>query len=590
MNRQNQGQSRQYSRRSLLRAAGIGIGGLALAGCKGNGSATTSSRSASSPPASGSAGRASDRQLLARSSRQPSNESPRTGGTVTWAAPANPPSLDPHRTSSQFTDDLLSPALSCLLQYQPVWDSIQALDRKISPDLALSVESPDALTWTVKLRPNAKFHNISPVNGHPVEAEDIKATFTRALDPKNPSRGVFGMIDANKIETPDNKTAVFKLNYAYAPMPSLMASTVYSWILPREALTGSYDLTKTVIGSGPFIFDKYTPDVALDYKKNPEYYESTLPHVDAAQINIVPTAAAQLAQFTAGHQARVTNIATPDLDAAKRQNPDADAIPIWEHGGEVIYFQLRDNASPFQDIRARRALSLAVDREAIGKALASDRYALSFNVTLDEGKWALRSEDLPGDTAQWYKYDPAMAKQLFEQAGLSGKSMKYLFPWPHPRGEPLRKTAQAIFSMLKQLPWDLNYVEIDYAHEWVGGGKGVRYGNFPVTSMVMTGIEASSGYDGYLYNWWDSHSSSGISGLNDPKFDSMIDKARTIVAEQDRLKAYLAIQQYLAAQMISVTGMPNGVVTTLAHPWLRNYLLVGDNVSGPPLARVWVQH
>jgi peptide/nickel transport system substrate-binding protein len=582
---------RAYSRRTLLRAVagtGAGLTALALAGCKSTGGTRSSTAPGTQAPATGAAARPSDKLLLGRSGTQPANETPRTGGTVTWAAGSNPPSLDPHRTSSAFTNDLLSPVLSRLLQYAPVWDSIQSLDRKIVPGLASSVESPDGATWTLKLQPNAKFHNVPPVNGHAVEAEDIKATFTRALASTNPSRGVFDMVDPNKIDTPSSDTVVLKLNYPYAPMQSLMASGTYCWMLPREALAGTYDLTKTVIGSGPFTLDKYTPDVALTYKKNPDYFEKGLPYIDNAQINIVPDANAQLAQFTAGHLARVTNIATSDLPTAQQQNPNADSIPLWEHGGEVIYFQLRDPASPFQDIKLRRALSLAVDRDAVGKATSADRYALSFNVTLDEGKWAIRSEDLPADTAQWYKYNPQMAKQMFDQFGLTGKSFKYLFPWPHPRGEPLRKAVQAIFSMLKTLPWDLNYVEIDYTREWVGGGKGVRYGNFPPTSLVVTGIEGSSGYDGYLYNWWDSHSSSGISGLNDAKFDSMIDKARTLTDESERLKAYLDIQQYLAAQMISVTGMPNGVVTTLLQPSVRNYS-PGDTVSGHQLSRVWLK-
>jgi len=585
----------RHSRRSLLRAAavGAGIGTLALAGCKGTATAPSSQNGGSPRGGGGPSGpsaRPSDQQLLSRAHAQPANDTPQPGGTVTWSAGANPPSLDPHRTSSAFTNDLLSPALSRLLQYAPVWDAVQALDRKIVPDLAASVESPDGATWTVKLQPNAKFHNIAPVSGHSVEAEDIKATFTRSLGQQNPSRGVFDMIDPNKIETPDAKTVVFKLNYAYAPMQSLMASGTYCWMLPREALAGSYDLTKTVIGSGPFTFDKYTPDVAISYKKNPDYYDKSLPHIDAAQINIVPDTNAQLAQFTAGHLARVTNIATSDLPEAQKENPQADSIPLWEHGGEVLYFQLRDPASPFQDIRLRRALSMAVDRDAIGKATSADRYALSFNVTLDEGKWAIRSEDLPADTMQWYKFNPQMAKQLFDQFGLAGKSFKFLFPWPHPRGEPLRKSVQAIFSMLQPLGWDLSYVEIDYTREWVGGGKGVRYGNFPNTSMIATGIEGSSGYDGYLYNWWDSKSSSGISGLNDPKFDSAIDKARTLTDEAERLKAYLDIQQYLAANMISVTCMPNGVVTTLLQPSVHGYS-PGDaaTVSGHSLARLWLK-
>jgi peptide/nickel transport system substrate-binding protein len=586
-------QTRRFTRRAALRVAGVGSGlaALALAGCKttGGASSPTGATSSSGVAPGGAAGRTSDKQFLSRSGSPQTNQTPKYGGSVAWATGSNPPNLDPHKTSSAFTNDVLSPVLGRLFNYYPAYDGVTALERKIVPDLASSVESPDAITWTVKLQPNARWHNVAPVSGRPVDSDDIKATFARSLTEMNPSRGVFDMVDPNKIETPDKSTVVLKLNYAYAPMQSLMASGTYCWMMPKEALAGSYDPSKIVIGSGPFLLDKYTPDVALYYKKNPDYYQKGLPYIDAAQINVVPDASAQVAQFTAGHLARITNISTGDVDTIGKANADAEKIPLWEHGGEVLYFQLRDPSSPFQDIRARRALSLAVDRDAIGTGISNNKYALGFNVTLDEGKWAIRIEDLPADSAQWYKYNPTMAKQLFEQAGLSGKAMKFLFPWPHPRGEPLRRAVQAIYNMLKQLPWDLSYVEIDYTREWVGGGKGVRYGNFPNTSMIATGIEGSSGYDGYLYNWWDSHSTSGISGLNDPKFDSAIDKARTLTNEADRLKAYIDVQQYLAANMISVTGMPNGVVTTFNHPWQADYTVGESGIGGNAMARVWVK-
>ncbi|HTE86609.1 MAG TPA: ABC transporter substrate-binding protein, partial [Dehalococcoidia bacterium] len=423
----NRWRGRQYTRRTVFRAAGVGAGlaAVTLAGCKTTGTVPTSTApgAASSGAAGGAAARASDEQFLTRSGSPPaSNQTPRSGGSVAWATGSNPPNLDPHKTSSAFTNDILSPSLSRLLKYYPAFDGVTALERKVVPDLAASVESPDGATWTVKLQPTAKWHNVAPVNGRAVEAEDVKATFTRSLTEMNPSRGVFDMIDPNKIEMPDKNTVVLKLNYAYAPIQSLMASGTYCWMMPREALAGSYDPSKVVIGSGPFVFDKYTPDVALYYKRNPDFYEKGLPNLDSAQINIVPDASAQVAQFTAGHLARIINISTGDVETVSKSNPDAELIPLWEHGGEVLYFQLRDPSSPFQDIRARRALSLAVDRDAIGAGISNNKFALGFNVTLDEGKWAIRIEDLPPDTAQWYKYNPTMAKQLFDQAGLSGKS------------------------------------------------------------------------------------------------------------------------------------------------------------------------
>jgi peptide/nickel transport system substrate-binding protein len=583
-------QQRRYSRRSILRAAGwtgAGIAGLSLLACKGttSKSGTPSSSSGSAPSASSQTQR--ENQFLTRTGTPPSaNDTPKRGGTVYIAQGSNPVSLDPHRTSSAFTGGFLAPVMSRLYARRLTWSPIDALDFKYDGELAASTETPDAATWTFKLQPKAKFTNDAPVNGHAVEAEDVKATMAGITDAQNPSRGSFDMVDATKIETPDKQTVTFKLNYPFAPFQELLASGIYSWILPREAGV-SYDPAKKVIGSGPFSLDSYTPDVSAIYKKSPTYWDSNLPYIDTAQLSIIADANAQLAQFTANHLQVLGNVTADTIDVDRKQNPDADVIPAWQHGGEVLYFQLRDSASPFQNINLRRALSLAIDRQTIGKSLEQDKYALAFNVTLDEGKWAMRIGDLSQDSQQWYQFNLPKAKQMFQDSGQAGKPFKLLFPWPHPRGLPLRNDVEAIYSMLKELPWQLEFVLIDYTKDWVGGGKGVRYGAFPSNSIVITGIEGSSGYDGYLYNWWDSKSPSSISGLNDPKFDSMLTQARSIVNEDQRLKAYLDVQRYLADQMVAVAGNPNGVSYSMSKPALQNWL-VGDT-TGTQLSHVWLK-
>ena len=159
----------------------------------------------------------------------------------------------------------------------------------IESDLALSAESPDASTWTVKLRTDAKFQNTTPVNGRSVQAEDLKATFVRALKlTNNPNRGALGMIDPDQIEAPTADTVVFKLKYPYAPFAKTLASPVYSWVFPREASTGGYDPTKQMIGSGPFTLESHTPDVEYNLKRNPDWFEKGRPYIDALHFAIIP--------------------------------------------------------------------------------------------------------------------------------------------------------------------------------------------------------------------------------------------------------------------------------------------------------------
>jgi peptide/nickel transport system substrate-binding protein len=138
------------------------------------------------------------------------------------------------------------------------------------------------MTWTVRLKPDVHFHNVAPVNAHLVQADDVKGTFTRLFaTPANPYRGILGgYLDPAQIQTPASDTVIFKLKYPYSPFSKALASTNYGWIFPREALAGSYDPAKVMIGSGPFWFVSYEPDVAVTLRRNPNWYQRGMPYIE----------------------------------------------------------------------------------------------------------------------------------------------------------------------------------------------------------------------------------------------------------------------------------------------------------------------
>ena len=552
-----------WTRRWLLKSAAIGTAGwsgAALLACGGGSSKD------STPAAQATVGRSGSPVV---------EEQAKPGGTYNWFIAANPPTLDPHRTSAVTTMTTASPVMSRLLRFRSTNDVVAGYDRVTQPDLALTVESQDAVTWTVKLRPNATFHNVPPVNGHAVEAEDVKASFVRALDAKNPNRGSLTFIDPNQIETPAKDTVVFKLVHPYAPFPKLLASGVYSWVFPREAAAGDYDPAKQMIGSGPFLFDGFTPDVAALYKKNPAWYDAGRPMVDGVRRAVVPDPAQRLAQFSAGNLDAV-GVPLEDLEAVRTRVPKAELITERDQGGPVLYFQLGDANSPWQDERLRRAVSLAINRDAFGKAHLKGQWDASFNVPLNSGKWALTLKQLPPEVAQWYTFDLERAKKLVQEAGATDMQVKLLYPTPHPRDPYLKSAAETVSSMLSALPWKFSLVLIDYNRDWVGGGKGVRYGNFPSDSIVFTGIEGRTDVDEYLYGWWHSKSTSTISRLNDPRLDALIDKARGQLSEEERVRTSLDAQRYMAEKVYSAMGTPSGFDFTLVQPAVQNYT-TGDN-------------
>ena len=569
---------RRYSRRLIVRAAalaGASVAGVAALACK-----ASPSPSGSKAPSQSAQTQQAVNQIIGRTGTEPKNEKPVMGGTLNWYQNSNPPTLDPHLSVSALTFNPLAGMMNRLFRIKNTWDVAASNNKEIIPDLAASIESADAVNWTVKLRTDVKFQNIAPVNGHALEAEDVKSTFVHALAPTSANRGSLAMIDPAQIQTPDKQTVVFKLKFPYAPFQMHLANPLYSWILPREAAAGSYELAKKVIGTGPFTLESFTPDVGLSLKKNPDYFVQGRPYLDGIKIAIIPDANQRIAQFTGGHLDYLSVPTVAQYPGVAQQNPKAETVRNWDPGDGIIYFQLRDPKSPFQDIRLRQAVSLAIDRAAYGKALLDDKWVQGFYIPQSWGKWALRMDELPPDTQQWYKVDLPRAKQLMDAAGGQNLTIKLLHADGNPRDPWFRQAAETVYSMLSQLPWKISFVPIDYTKDWTAGGKGVAFGNFPSDQIVWWGLSGRSEVDEWLFGYWDSQSTNAIAGLNDPAYDALVDKTRTTVNEDDRVKATLDAQKYLASKVYGVAGNPNGLVYTMLQPRVRNFTL-GDYTTMP---------
>ena len=546
---------RPIARRSLLRRAAIGATGLA----------GTSLVACGSKPGASNGGAAS------QSGAGNAAGAPQLGGTLQVVSRSNTKTLDPHVTSGGTDRTLQSGALSRPLRFKSGPDPKIAADHDIEPDLALTLESPDAVTWTLKLRHDANFQDIAPVNGHAVEAEDVKQTYVRFLKtPNNPNLGALDMIDATQIDTPASDTVVFRLKYPYAPFQKTLASGVYSWVLPREAVAGAFDVGKQLIGSGPFILESATPDVAYVLKKNPNWYQRGQPYVDGVRFAIVPATAQAEAQFTSGNLDELSAIGINDLDTMKRNNPKARVITTPANNPNPIYVQMGDPTSPFQDIRVRRALSMALDRDAIGKSSFGGQYDTFVFVPPTLGKWALTVKELDPSVAQYFKYNPSEAKKLLDAAGASNLALKFAFIANGPFDEAYRALYQTIGSMLQGIGLKITLFDQDYAQDFIKGGHGSRQGYFDKDVIVFGGVAQYTEADEYVFGYFHSKSTSNQEHLHDPTYDGMIDKARTIVNENDRLKAYIDVQKYLAQQMYAVPTA-SGLSFTMIPPSVYNY-------------------
>jgi len=558
----------RISRRRLIGAAGLGaVTGVGLlAAC----------------------GKSGGRQPAARSSAGAAS-TPKQGGTLNTVLTVNPPSLDSQQSLGAAGRSVMGHVSSRLFRHKSDADPLTAWSAQLENDLATHAESPDGITWTITLRPDAKFQNITPVNGHAVEAEDVKATFVRALTlPQSSARPYMSAFDANQIDTPDRNTIVFKLKFASGILPQNVTAGSWGWIFPREALAGSYDPAKQPIGCGPFILDSYTPDVAVVYKRNPDWFGKPAPYIDGERAAIIPDAAQRLAQFAAGNLDEL-NITQTDLDALKRSRPAATVISA---PANFLYFQLFAHidhpGSPYRDVRVRQALSMAIDRTAIGNAAFGGVYQNNGVLYSAFGKWALPPDQL-GSGSQYYAYNPQAARQLLAASGAADQLKKFVYP-NNVYGPAWDTIAQALNPMLNAVGFKTELVPIDYSSQFINVGKGVLYGHFDDDTLACANWVSGPPAEQVLFDALTPGGGSNHAFVNDTDLTAVLTKMIATLDEQERLKQLQDIQRSVADRVYHVTGIPTGNLYTALQPRVRGYAYSLDiaPAGSETYAKVWL--
>ncbi|HEY5475842.1 MAG TPA: ABC transporter substrate-binding protein [Tepidiformaceae bacterium] len=401
--------SKRTSRRRLLGGAGMagaGVAALGLVGCGGGSSSNNSGASSLATPTGGGAATATDPFANAKK-----------GGTYNSYTVNDPPTIDPYGNSSYLTKTYAAYAYSRLMMYG-TGGGVAGSDVRPTGDAAETVQAtPDGMKFTYTLRKNLTFHNVAPVNGRAVTTDDVKFSYGRATDAKlTTSKNLTNAID--KVEYPDASTIVFTMKSPNAGFNDLLADTVNGlWIMPTES-DGKFDPAKTMIGSGPWMLQNYTPSVGFKWNKNPNWWKTGFPLMDAVNTAIIPDYPTQLAQFLAGNSDAMAPTAD-DLVSIKSQVKDVALNSSISMQANWIYFDGTDPTAPWaKDDRVRQAVSIAQDRDSITDLIYNIKKLKAGGIDV-QGPWNNlipagmtrfwldpQSKD-QGDSAQFFKYDPA---------------------------------------------------------------------------------------------------------------------------------------------------------------------------------------
>src|SRR5262245_43880939 len=209
-------------------------------------------------------------------------EPPKRGGILRVRG-RDPVHFDPHLTRDGRTHTVLSFVYSKLLRHK-VGGGVQPGTFSVEPDLAERWEAPDDTTYIFHLRQGVRWHNKPPVNGRELVAEDVKFTFDRFLTVEgNPEQLLLEAVQ--RVEVMDRYTVQFRLKEPFVWLLDTLASPLCTWIIAPEVVKQYGDLKKveTAIGTGPFMLERYEPNVKTVFRRHPEYFRPGQPHVDGVE-------------------------------------------------------------------------------------------------------------------------------------------------------------------------------------------------------------------------------------------------------------------------------------------------------------------
>ena len=254
----------------------------------------------------------------------------------------------------------------------------------IKPHLAESFEiSPDGLTFTFRIRKGVHWHDKPPMNGRELVADDVVFSFNRiagtgsGFTEKSPYAPNIADLPIESITAPDNYTVVFKLSKLDLSAFQMIYNDSHEggWIYPPEVIKqyGHMQDWKTAVGTGPYMLTDWVVGSSLTYTKNPNYWgydekfpENRLPYLDEIKMLIIPDFSTRLTAFRTGKIARLTGVSFDQSQAIQKTDPELvwTTVPrqSWDYAMDV-------RKPPFDDIRVRTAMQLALDLEAMNNTM-----------------------------------------------------------------------------------------------------------------------------------------------------------------------------------------------------------------------------
>ena len=431
-----------------------------------------------------------------------------SGGVVTVGLDSEPPTLDPAANSLSLANGSVYAAI-----YETLF-SITPEDGTPQPLLAEALtESDDRLSWTLTLKDGITFHD-----GTPFDAAAVKFNLERQK--ASPYNGSV-LIPLTAIDVVDPLTATLTLSEPWTALPSVLTGVTGLMVSPTAAGdTAAYQ--RNPVGTGPYRFVEWVPTDKVVTERNDGYWRDPAP-LDQLVFKFVAVEAARVAAFEGGELDAYTTLVDATADAAREDGAQVVAPPPTGYG----YSYINLTKPPFDDVRVRRALQLAVDRDAIASAYQGQGYADFANSPfVKDSEWWV-----PPETE--LRYDPDEARRLLADYGQPVSLVFKLLAGSQEIEDAIRAyvgywSDVGIDAELQLVP-DLGTYITD-----------VLTGNYDLLGFVGNSIGDP---DTIVYTLFHTSGAMNYGRYSNPEMDAALETGRSSNDDATRKAAYATVQQ-----------------------------------------------
>ena len=466
--------------------------------------------------------------------------SPASGKTLTVAIGGEPDQLDPQKTSSYFSFEVL----------ENVFDTLVQPNAKLQMEPALATSwdvSTDHLTWTFHLRKGVKFQD-----GTSFSSADVVYSYNRIIDQKLANAWKFSSVksvDANGADT-----VVIKL---IQPTPNLLSNLggfKGMAIVEKKNVESGAIATKPV-GTGPFALSKDVSGDHITLVAN-KYYWGGNPKLAGVTYRFISEPSTAVAALLSGEIDWTDVVPTQRVDQLKGDSSirigDTASSDYW-------YLALNEAKAPWNNVKARQAIAYAIDRKAIVQAVSYGTAQLNELAIPKASYWYTNYNPYP-DSADLKK-----AKQLMSEAGYSGGTLDFLATSDYPETVT---AAQIIAADLKPLGIDVNIRQTDFS-TWLDEQNSGRF------DMLMMGWLGNIDPDDFYYSQNHTDGSSNAQKYSNAEVDKLLDAGRVETNQAARKEGYSQAAKIIADQA-GYIYLYNPAVVQAWSPELHGYQVRAD--------------